>query len=334
MVLHHMKLAFMLLSCPIIIGVIGYMTLEGLSLTDAIYLVITTVSTVGYGDITPKTPAGRWFTIFLIIIGVGLLFYTLTLAVSLIVEGRLQDVLGRREMRKRIENLNQHIIICGAGKVGSNAILRLQQENESFVIIDNDPEICKHWEDENFLVIRGDATMDEVLLAAGLRRAKGVIAALSGDANNVYITLTARTIRPDIFIVARADRPEAEEKMRRAGATSVVSPAVMGGRHMVNAMTKPLIMDLMENVFYNQELHLDMAQIALQKKSALIGKSLMDSGIRTEYNAIVIAIQRNEHLLVNPQAEERLFIDDVLILLGAPNELHQLNKLAGNKTAG
>ncbi len=331
MVFQHMKSAIAILSCLIIVGVLSYVLLEGLSVTDAVYLVVTTVSTVGYGDITPKTVAGRWFTILLIIFGVGLLFYTLTLAVSLVVEGRIKDILGRREMRKRIENLNQHIIICGAGKVGSNAIARLQQEKEPFVVIDTDAAVCERLEQEKVLVIQGDATMDEVLLSAGLLKAKGVIAALSGDANNVYITLTARTICPEIFIVARADRPEAEEKMRRAGATSVVSPAVMGGRHMVNALTKPLIMDLMENVFYNQELHLDMAQIAVRRESSLIGKSLMESEIRTAYDAIVIAIQRDGKMIVNPKADEVICLGDILILLGAPKSLNELNRLAGNK---
>jgi voltage-gated potassium channel len=331
-VLQHMKLAIILLACVIVGGVFGYMTLEGLSIYDAIYLVVTTISTVGYGDITPKTKAGRCFTVFLIIFGVGILFYTWTLAVSLVVEGRMKDIFGRREMKKRIGKLNQHVIICGAGKVGSNAILRLQQENEKFVVIDNNPAICERLEQEKIPVIQGDATMDEVLLEAGLLQAKGVIAALSGDANNVYITLTARNIRPDIFIVARADRPEAEAKMRRAGATSVVSPAVMGGRHMVNALTKPLIMDLLENVFYNQEIHLDMAQITIHNGSSLVGKDLTNSGIKTIYGAIVIAIQRGTEMVVTPNAEEKIRCDDVLILMGEREALNKLNQLAGNKS--
>lgn len=330
-VLQHMKLAIILLACVIAGGVSGYMALEDLSIYDAIYLVVTTISTVGYGDITPKTIAGRIFTVFLIIFGVGIVFYTWTLAVSLVVEGRMKDIFGRREMKKRIGKLSQHVIICGAGKVGSNAILRLQQENEKFVVIDNNPVICERLEQERVPVIQGDATMDDVLLEAGLLQAKGVIAALSGDANNVYITLTARNIRPDIFIVARADRPEAEDKMRRAGATSVVSPAVMGGRHMVNALTKPLIMDLLENVFYNQEIHLDMAQITIHNGSSLVGKDLTNSGIKTVYGAIVIAIQRGTEMVVTPTAEEKIRCDDVLILMGEREALNKLNQLAGNE---
>ena len=330
MVLQHVKIALILLTIIIIVGIFGYVSLEHLSFADAFYLVITTVSTVGYGDITPKTTPGRFFTIWLIIFGVGLVFYTLTLAVSLVVEGRVKDLLGRHEMQRKIENMEQHIIICGAGKVGSNAILRLQQENESFIVIDSNPAVCERLEQEKILVIQGDATMDEILLSAGLMQAKGVIAALSGDANNVYITLTARTMRPDIFIVARADRPEAEEKMRRAGASSVVSPSVMGGRHMVNALTKPLIMDLMENVFYNQEIHLDMAQILVQEGSALAGKSLPESEIKTTYGAIVLAVQRGSEMIITPGIDEHIRVNDILILLGERDSLDRLNKIAGN----
>ncbi len=330
-VLEHMKLAIVLLICVIFAGIIGYMGLEDLSLTNAAYLAVTTISTVGYGDITPKTIAGRWFTIGLIVCGVGLAFYTLTLAVSVVIEGQLKDIIGRRGMQRRIANLNRHIIVCGAGKVGSNVILRLQQEREPFVVIDNDLAICERLEEEKVLVIHGDATMDEILVSAGLKKAKGVIAALSGDANNVYVTLTAKSMNPDIFVVARADRREAEEKMRRAGATSVVSPAVMGGRHMVNALTRPLIMDLLENVFYNQELHLDMAQIVVRQGSELVGKSLAASGIKTEYDSNVIAIQRGDEMVTNPKADEVIRALDILILLGQRQSLSKLNELAGNE---
>lgn len=330
-VLQHMKMSIAVLICVVITGTFGYMILENLSLTEAVYLAMTTVSTVGYGDIAPKTTAGRWFTIALIISGVGLAFYTLTLAVSLVIEGRLKDILGRRGMQRRIASLNNHIIVCGAGKVGSNVILRLQQEKEPFVVIDSDQSICERLEEEKVLVIHGDATMDEVLVSAGLEKAKGVIAALSGDANNVYVTLTAKSMNPDVFVVARADRPEAEEKMRRAGATSVVSPAVMGGRHMVNAMTRPLIMDLLENVFYNQELHLDMAQIVVRPNSELIGKNLVASGIKSKFDSIVIAIQRSNEMITNPKADEKILANDILILLGQRQSLSELNRLAGNK---
>ena len=330
MVLQHMKLSIIFLICVIFLGTGGYMTIEGLSFVDAFYLAVTTISTVGYGDLAPKTAAGRWFTIGMIIIGVGLAFYTLTLAVSLVIEGHLKDLLGRRGMEKRIANLNQHIIVCGAGRVGSNAIARLQQDKTPFVVIDSDPAVCERLEQDNILVIRGDASMDEVLLSAGLLKAKGVIAALAGDANNVYITLTAKCLNPNVFIVARAEYSEAIEKMRRAGATSVISPAIMGGRHMAYAMTKPLIMDLFENVFYNNELHLDMAQVTVRNGSVLVGKSLITSEIKTQFDTIVIAIQRGEELLTNLKAQEVIRVDDTLILLGARDSISELNRLAGN----
>jgi len=192
------------------------MVLEDLSFYDATYFAVVTIATVGFGDIVPKTPAGRIFTCLFIIIGVGMAYYTFTLVISMSIEGRLKDFLGRKGMDRRIASLDNHIIVCGAGKVGGNVIQRLQDEGEDFVVIEKDLPLYEQLCEQKVLTIHGDSTLDEILLGAGVKRAKGLITALAHDADNVYVTLTGKSLNPEMTIVARADRAEAEEKLRRA----------------------------------------------------------------------------------------------------------------------
>ena len=304
------------------------MLIENLSFFDALYFTVVTVATVGYGDIVPKTLAGRLFTMALIISGVGMAYYTFTLIISALIEGQLKNVWGRRGMNRRIAAMQNHIIVCGAGRVGTNAMERLLQEDEAYVVIEKNQQMVDGLLEQRIPVIAGDATFDEVLLEAGVSRAKGIITALSHDADNVYVTLTAKSINPKINIVARAERPEAAEKLKRAGANTVIFPSVMGGRQMAAAMTKPVITDLMENVFYNQELHVDIAQITVLPASPLVGKTLLQSMIKDKYDSIIVAIKRSDRLISNPRAEEMLCAGDIMILLGQRDHLSELNKLA------
>jgi len=329
-VVEHLKRILLAFVLVISFGVAGFMILEHMTFLEAIYCTVTTVATVGYGDLVPVTPEGRIFTIFLIITGVGMTYYVLSFAIGLVVEGHLKNILGRRGMQRQIEAMNNHIIVCGAGRVGENVIDRLRYEQECFVVVETDVQIYDKLLQEKIPIIQGDATLDEVLLAAGIKRAKGVITTLSHDADNVYVTLTAKSFNPAVSIVARAERFEAEEKLRRAGATTVIFPSVMGGRQMVSAMTRPVIMDFVENVFYNQELHLDIAEIKVEKGSVLVGQTLAESGIKSRYNSIVVAIKRQEKMLTNPEAGEILVEDDIMVVLGHRSALADIIKLAAN----
>lgn len=324
----RLKISLILFFSIQIIGIIGFMWLEHLSLLDSIYLTITTVSTVGYGDLVPLTKVGRIFDIGLIIIGVGTAYYTFALIVSMAIEGQLKDLLGRRGMNRKIASLKNHIIVCGSGKVGINAIEQLELEDESFVVIDSNYESYESLVEKKILAVHGDATLDEVLLAAGVLKARGVITALPHDAENVYVALTAKSLNPQIIIVARADRSEAEEKLKRAGADTVIFPSVMGGRQLVTAMIKPDISHLMENVFYNQELHLDIHQITVGPNSSFVGKSLAENPIRERYRALVVAIKRGEQLITTPGAKEVIVAGDILIVIGERDLLSELNSLA------
>lgn len=309
-------------------GILGFMVFENLSFADAVYLAVVTIATVGYGDLVPKTPGGRWFTCLFIIIGVGMAYYTFSLVISMSVEGRLKDFFGRKGMDRRIASLKDHIIVCGAGKVGSNVIERLQDEGQAFVVVEKDQLLYEKLCERKVLAIHGDSTLDEVLLTAGVKRAKGLITALSHDADNVYVTLTSKSLNNKMTIVARADRKEAEGKLRSAGATTVIFPSVMGGRQMVSAMTKPVIMDFVENLFYNQELHMDIAEMTVAATSTLIGKNFIESDIKGRFDSIVVAIKRGEILLTNPRATEVICAGDIMIVLGQRATLSELQKWA------
>ncbi|CQR71033.1 Voltage-gated potassium channel Kch [Sporomusa ovata DSM 2662] len=314
--LDRLKLSLILFIGILIVGILGFMSLENLSFYDATYLAVVTIATVGFGDIVPKSAAGRMFTCLFIIIGVGMAYYTFTLVISMSIEGRLKDFFGRKGMNRRIASLDNHIIVCGAGKVGGNVIQRLQDERQAFVVIEKDLVLYEQLCEEKVLTIHGDATLDEILLQAGVKRAKGLITALSHDADNVYVTLTGKSLNPEMTIVARADRAEAEEKLRRAGATTVIFPSVMGGRQMVSAMIKPVIMDFVENLFYNQDLHMDIAEVTVQPTSPLVGKDFIENDIKGRFNSIVVAIKREDKLITNPPGTQVISAGDIMIVLG------------------
>ncbi len=336
MALEQLRTLLGILSGLLAVGTAGYFYIEGLSVMDAFYLTVTTISTVGYGDIAPKTLPGRVFTIVLIIGGVGSSLFVLTQLFMAIVEGELKKIFGRRGMQKRIDNLTGHIIVCGAGRVGDVVIDRLRQEKQPFVVLDRQESICKSLSENGVLTLHGDATIDAVMLAAGVKRARGVIAALPHDAENVYVTLTARSLNsdPGFSIVARADRPEAVDKLKRAGATTVVSPETMGGRQMATAMTKPAIIDLMDNVFYNQELHLDIAEVKVQASSGLLGTSLAVCGIKEEYDSLIVGVQRAGKLITDITTADTIQEGDVLIVIGHRDNLKKLAHGGKDKPGG
>lgn len=231
-------------------------------------------------------------------------------------------------MNRRIASLDNHIIVCGAGKVGGNVIQRLLDEGQTFVVIEKDLTLYEKLTEQKVLSVYGDATLDEILLQAGVKRAKGLITALSHDADNVYVTLTGKSLNPEMSIVARADRAEAEEKLRRAGATTVIFPSVMGGRQMVSAMIKPVIMDFVENLFYNQELHMDIAEVKVHPASPLVGKNFIENDIKGRFDSIVVAIKRDNQLITNPPGTQVINSGDILIVLGQRTTLSKLNELA------
>lgn len=316
----HIVLAVLVIFAVVTAGITGIHFLEQLPWLDALYFVVITLASVGYGDIVPQTLAGRIFTIFFVIVGFGAIAYAFSVLTAL----QIKQVWGETRMKKQIAGLNNHFIICGSGRVGQMIVQRLKHDHHLFVVIEKSKDMISKLHEDGVLALLGDATLDETLLQAGIQRAAGIITALSSDVDNVYVTLTARSLNPDIKIVSRAARPEAEEKLKRAGAHAVIYPAVMGARQMLTSMLQPIVTDFMENVVFNKDLHLDIAEIKLAGKSKMVGNPLRTSGIKDQFDAIVIAIKRADTFIHNPQADEILRSGDVLILLGHRQQLLDL----------
>lgn len=327
--MEQLKKAVIYFLVTISIGITGFILIEHLSLLDAVYLTIATVATVGYGDIVPITSMGKGFAILLIIFGVGTAGYTLTLIMSLLVEGNMKNHIGRHTMLQKIAELSDHIIICGAGRVGRQVILGLHTTKKSLVVIEIDPQKVETLLEEKIMAICGDAKQDKILQNAGIKKAKVLVAALSNDADNVYVTLSAKSQNPTITIAARTDEEEAKSKLKQAGATTIISPSISGGRQILAAITHPLAYDFLQNMFYNQEFYVDIAEIPICEKSKLAGKPLAEFWAKKAFNLTIVTIKRNHTFLTTSLEKETILTDDILIVIGLPASIQELTTLAG-----
>lgn len=330
--LRKIILIFGLVICVIIFGVSGYMFLEGKTFMEAIWMTMQTVTTVGYGDVIPLTTQGKIFTMFLITGGVGTFAYSIGNLIGLIVEGHLLDVMGRKKMLKRLSQMNNHIIICGAGRVGEQIIETLTKENVPFVAIDENEEIVNDLVKKGILAISGDATLDETLHLAGIERAKGLVASLPGDAENVFITLTSKGLNPNIHVVSRSYRLESEQKLKRAGADKVISPSVIGGRKMAISILKPASVEFVDTLMHKKNIEIEMEEILVGPNSSLVNQSLRNSNIRSNIGVNVIAIMRNDEVISNPPSEEIILLDDLLIAIGTREQLAKLESLCTGRS--
>ena len=326
-------LAFIAVLIILIVGVVGLILTEHLSLSRAIYLTVQTVTTVGYGDIEPQTEAGHVFLIFLMLSGVSVMLYFAGLLMAFLVEGQLAGVYWRRKMNKKIEQLQDHIIVCGAGRVGRQVVYRLRKEGAQCVVIEQREDLAKQLIEEGFLVINSDATHDETLIKASINTAKGLISALPEDSLNVFVTLTAKGLNPNIHVVARMDQPESEKKLLRAGADKVISPATLGGWRMAMSILKPISVEYLETVIHDHNIEMEMVELKIEIGSCLVGETLLTSGIKQQTGAMILAILRDNQVISNPGASEEILPGDLLIVLGLRDQLHRLEKLAANLIA-
>ncbi len=313
----------------ILLGSLGYMWLEGWSFFNALYMTVITLTTVGYGDLAPTTPASRLYTMGLILIGVGFMLYLITTLARVVVEGEIKSALGKRKLLKHIKRLHDHYIICGFGRIGEIIARQLKERRIPFVIVENNTELLAVLEELDYFFVAGDATKEEVLLEAGIERAKGLVAVVSSDANNVFITLTARSLNPSLFIVARGAEPGSEQKLLRAGANRVESPYELGGRKMAQTILRPNVTTFIE-LAMKEDVDLWMEEIYVSPKSSLVGLALKDSGIRQQLNTIVVSIKRaSGEMLFNPSPGTQICAGDTLIALGMRQSLDALEKMAG-----
>jgi voltage-gated potassium channel len=329
----HPRRLILMLAIPtglILIGTISYHFLEDLSLFDSLYLTVITLTTIGYGDIWPKTIVGRLFTIFLALGGIFTLFYVAAEVIRMVIGGEVRTILGRRRMELSLTQLKNHLIVCGFGRMGRLVCKEFATEGLPFVVIEREAQLLTDFPYASAITLAGDATSDEVLRHAGVERARALVAVLPSDADNLFITMSARLLNDKIFIVARAEGELCEKKLLRAGASRVVSPYTIGGSRMAQAVLRPAVVDFIELATRTEYLDLQIEETEIDAKSTLAGKSLQDSRVRKEMGVIIVAIKKAAgHMVFNPPGDALMEPGDLLITLGNRTQLDQLEQMAG-----
>jgi voltage-gated potassium channel len=323
-----------LLTATVLLGSLGFVVVEGYPPLDALYMTIITISTVGYGEVHHLSSAGQVMVMVLIVIGLGLVTYTVGAIATLLVEGQVHKLFGRRMMRRELDAIRNHYIVCGHGRMGQIVCEELAAEGKPHVIITLDEEEAEQLSTKGRLALFGDATEDEVLLRAGVTRAKALVATTSRDVDNLYITLSARELaraeNPTLYILARAAEDKAANKIRHAGADRVISPYRIGGSRLVQALLRPKVYDYMEVAMTSQGIELLVEQFVIPVESYLDGVIIRSSDLRSEYDVIIIGINDvSGNMLFNPGPDQLIHAGDTLILLGAKSQLQRLEKALG-----
>jgi len=307
------------------IGTLGFVFIAGYPWLDAVYMAIMTMTTVGYGEIRPLSQAARIFNTFYMLLGVSMLLLALGVMTQTIIEIQFGNLLGKRRVRKMIDQLENHYIVCGFGRVGRGAASELQQAGVKLVIIDRREDRVEWAMRNGYLACLGDSTRDETLKEVRLDKAAGLIAALATDAENLFAVISAKTLNPRIRVAARAAEEEAERKMRQVGADSVFAPYVMTGTRLAQSLLKPHVHQFLDFATTSIGLNVRIEQLEVQRGSDLTGRTLADLRIRSELKVIVLAIRRADgNMLFNPPADATIAPNDYLIVMGEPDPLRRL----------
>jgi voltage-gated potassium channel len=304
------------------------MIIEGWSFLDGLYMTVITVATVGFGEIQQVSQVGRLFTIGLIFLGVGFFMYVASYIITFLVEGQIRTVLGRHKLEKQISRLKNHYIVCGYGRIGRVLCRYLTQRYLDVVAIEKNPERIEVMNEDGVLYITGEATDEENLAKAGIDRAKGLLAVLGTDADNVFLVLTARQFKPDIFIVARAVVNATKKTLLAAGANKVISPYDLGARRMAHAILRPTVIRFLELAFTDDNTDINLEEIQVGEGSKLVGTKLMDSGIRQNLNLIILAKRKLDgSMRFNPGADTTIRAGDILVVVGENRSLAKLERI-------
>lgn len=320
--------ALIMLGLVLLIGTAGYMVIEGWQLLDAIYMTVITITTVGFREVRTVSPPGKIFTLVLICMGMGIIAYTLGMVAQVMVEFQVRSILGRRKLGLKIKSIKNHYILCGYGRIGRIISQELKSSRIPLLVVDSNPNSKQSFEQQDIPYIIDDATSEDVLIEAGIERAKGLISVVLSDADNLFITMTARGLNPGLFILARAEEEQSRKKLLRAGANRVVLPYLIGGQKMAHTITKPAVTDFLELTVHDKNIELEMGELLVKDRSKLKGVTLADSGIRQEMNVIIVAIRKeNGEMAFNPSSETRIETGDTLIALGPDNDLKKLSAI-------
>lgn len=329
----HFAVAMLLPLVLVVVGTLGYVVVEGWSTLDSLYMTVITLTTVGYREVHEMTPGGQVFTMLLAMGGIYTLFYAAGSVIGMIVRGDLIEFLGRRRMQREVDKLHDHLIVCGFGRMGRLVCEQFQAAGVSFVVIDRNAELLQQDEHVLLITLPGDATSDETLERAGVRRARGLITVVASDADNLYITMSSRLLNDRLFIVARAEDERSEQKLLRAGANRVVSPYVIGGTRVAQAVLRPNVVDFLELATRTEHLELNIEEAQLVPASPLVGRTLNDDAFQHEKLMIVAIKQTTGKMMFNPPKDTTLASGDVIIMLGGRQELDRLAEVALLKPA-
>src|ERR1700757_548044 len=328
--LHNLRLIATALAFVILAGTAGFHFIEGWSWFDGFYMVITTLTTIGYQETHPLSHAGRVFNVCVIVSGVSLVFLGIGALTQALLEFELRSFFGRRKMEREIDRLTDHYIICGAGRVGRSAGRELARRPVPFVIVENnDAKAARYSQD--WLVLVGDATKEQTLREAHIERARGLVAATTTDATNLYIILTARGLNPKLKIIARASEEDAEKHLLTAGADAIVSPYSFAGQRIAQTFLRPHVVSFLDTATTHLGMDLEIGEICVTSESSFVGKTLETPRIRQDRGVIILAKKRAEKMHFNPAPDDAIESGDCLIAMGEPSQLRQLEELAAAK---
>ncbi|MBZ5719223.1 MAG: potassium channel protein [Acidobacteriia bacterium] len=328
--LRNLRLIAVALALLTLVGMAGFHLIEGWPWFDGFYMVVTTFTTIGYQEVHPLSHAGRIFNVGVILAGVSLVFLGIGSLTQALLEFELRSFFGRRRMERDISRLSDHYIICGAGRVGRSAARELARKPVPFVIIEqNEAKAARHGSD--WLVMVGDATQEQTLREAQIARARGLVAATTTDATNLYIVLTARGLNPKLKIIARASEEDAEKHLVTAGADSVVSPYLFAGHRIAQSFLRPHVVSFLDTATTHLGMDLEIGEICVGRDSSFAGKTIETSRIRQDRGVIILAIKRESGMRFNPSSDDRIEPGDYLIAMGEPSQLRQLEQMAGSR---
>ncbi len=313
------------LAMVVVVGTLGFMLLEGMSALDALYMTVITLSTVGFSEISPMHPLGRIFTMVLIVFGVSLGAFGATAIGQIILEGQIRQIYGKKKMETKLKKMSGHHIIAGLGRVGRQVAEEFSKRKVPFVVIEKKADSDTEYDYTGLVLLRGEATDEKVLQRAGIERARTLISTLPDEAQNVYLTLTARAMNKDLHIIARADVEGGEKKLMRAGADYVVSPHVMGGMRMAHASLRPNVVDSVHMATLGDG-GLSVEEVVIPTECRLIGKNLIDSRLKEDYGATAIGIKKpGEKMTIAPTPQTVLDESDTLVIIGPTDGLERLS---------